>query len=68
MDKATFIELMSLRYDKLESLKNCDNFYDLEKGFVELWDSLGQEVLQGTVGKTGKDRRKKKPLIVDTGK
>jgi hypothetical protein len=68
MDKATFIELMSLRYDKLESLKNCDNFYDLEKGFVELWDSLGQEVLQSTVGKTGKDRRKKKSLNVDSGK
>ena len=61
MTRTEFINKMNAHWDKLEELKTNPDFYELEKGFDEVWVEAGNEILNGIVGKpTTKDRRKKK--------
>jgi len=62
MTKEEYLALAVSRYDELESLKKHDNFYDYEKGLVEIFQELGREYLQQSLNESSstKDRRKKK--------
>lgn len=61
MKKEEFLALAESRYDALRELnKGNVNFYDLEVGFAKLWQELGKEVLEKTIGPVPTDRRKKK--------
>ena len=61
MTKEEFLQLAGNRYDELQSLNKIDNFYDYEKGFVGIWQSLGRSVLEKNLGDIPRDKRKKKP-------
>jgi hypothetical protein len=61
MTKDEFLHLAGNRYDELQALNKIDNFYDYEKGFVGIWQSLGRSVLEKNLGAVPKDKRKKKP-------
>lgn len=60
MTKEEYLKLAEQKWEALEKLKTKDNFYDYEKEFDRIWVDLGKEVLQESLGKTAKDRRKKK--------
>lgn len=61
MKKEEFLALAESRYDALRELnKGNVNFYDLEVGFAKLWQELGKEVLEKTIGHVPIDTRKKK--------
>jgi hypothetical protein len=61
MTRDEFLQLAGNRYDELQALNKIDNFYDYEKGFVGIWQSLGRSVLEKNLGAVPKDKRKKKP-------
>ena len=61
MTKEEFLQLAGNRYDELQALNKIDNFYDYEKGFVGIWQSLGRSVLEKNLGAVPQDKRKKKP-------
>jgi hypothetical protein len=61
MTKEEFLQLAGNRYDELHALNKIDNFYDYEKGFVGIWQSLGRSVLEKNLGAVPQDKRKKKP-------
>ena len=61
MTKEEFLQLAGNRYDELQALNKIDNFYDYEKGFVGIWQSLGRSVLEKNLGTLPNDKRKKKP-------
>jgi len=61
MTKEEFLQLAGNRYDELQALNKIDNFYDYEKGFVGIWQSLGRSVLEKNLGDVPQDKRKKKP-------
>ena len=62
MTKEEYLALAASRYDELEALKKHDNFYDYEKGLVEILQELGRDYLMQSLNETSKtnDRRKKK--------
>ena len=60
MSEEEFLKLAKAKYEKINSLKNEPTFLDYEKGFVELWQELGEQVAQANLGNQGKDHRKKK--------
>lgn len=61
MEKEEFLALAESRYDALRELnKGNVNFYDLEVEFAKLWQELGREVLEKTIGSVPIDKRKKK--------
>ncbi len=61
MKKEEFLALAESRYDALRELnKGNVNFYDLEVGFAKLWQELGREVLEKTIGPVPINKRKKK--------
>jgi len=61
MTKEEFLRIAGTRYDELQALNKLDNFYDYEKGFVSIWQSLGRSVLEKNIGELPNDKRKKKP-------
>jgi len=61
MTKEEFLRIAGTRYDELQALNKLDNFYDYEKGFVGIWQSLGRSVLEKNLGSLPNDKRKKKP-------
>ena len=61
MTKAEVLEHAGAQYDELQGLNKLDNFYDYEKGFINIWNGLGQSVLEKNLGDLPKDKRKKKP-------
>jgi hypothetical protein len=65
MTKAEFLAAAESRYEELQALNKLDNFYDYEVEFVNIWRTLGREVLEKNIGTQSKDKRKKKPH--DTG-
>jgi hypothetical protein len=65
MTKTEYLEAAAARYDELEKLNQLNNFYDYEVEFVKIWNGLGREVLEKSLGTLSKDKRKKKPH--DTG-
>ena len=61
MTKEEFLAKMSTRWDKLKSLEQSVDLYELEKGFDQVWTETGLEILNGVIGEAKtKDRRKKK--------
>lgn len=60
MKKEEYLRLAESKWKELEKLKEEKRFYEYEKRFEEIWIELGREVLQKSLGKTGKDRRVKK--------
>jgi hypothetical protein len=58
MSEEEFIALARQNYKALSQL-DYNNFYNFEKGFVDNWNTLGQKVMEASVSKTGKDKRKK---------
>lgn len=61
MEKEEFLALAASRYDALRELnKGKASFYDLEVGFAKLWQELGREVLEKSIGTVPIDERKKK--------
>ena len=65
MTKAQYLAAAEARYDELKALGKLDNFYDYEVEFVKIWQDLGRQVLQDSLGELSNDKRKKKPY--DTG-
>jgi hypothetical protein len=60
MTEEAFLALARAKYAEIHRLNESPNLLDYEQGFVEIWTELGREVAQTNLGKTGKDRRKKK--------
>jgi len=60
MTKEEYLKLAEEKRDALHGLRKEDNFYDYEKKFDQLWVELGKEVLEKSISKPSKDRRKKK--------
>jgi len=61
MTKEEYLAKMSARWDKLKSLEQSSDLYELEKDFDQIWTETGQEILNGVIGEAKtKDRRKKK--------
>jgi hypothetical protein len=62
MTKEQLVEAVSARYDELNDLNKINNFYDYESVFVEIWNSLGREVLEKNISQVPGDRRKKNSI------
>ncbi len=61
MTKSEFLVLSAEKWEEIEKKKaSSDSFYDYEKSFDELWVEFGRRSLEGSLGKAGLDRRKKK--------
>jgi hypothetical protein len=60
MTEKEFLKLAKAKYAQINNLKQAPNLLDYEKGFVELWEELGEQVAQANLGKQGKDHRQKK--------
>jgi len=60
MTKEEYLKLCEKRWESLENLHNLDNLYDYEKIFSKIWQATGRDVLEKSLGKIPKDRRKKK--------
>lgn len=61
MTKEQYLAAAEARYDELKALGKLDSFYDYEVEFVKIWQDLGRQVLQDSIGALSKDKRKKKP-------
>lgn len=60
MTEEEFLQLAKTKYAQINELKRASNLLDYEKGFIELWEELGEQVAQANLGQQGKDHRKKK--------
>ena len=60
MNEEEFLKLAKAKYKEIHALKKEATFLDYEKGFVEIWQELGEQVAQANLGNQGKDKRKKK--------
>ena len=60
MKEAEFLKLAKAKYAEINALKKAPSLLDYEKGFVDLWQELGEEVAQANLGDQGRDHRKKK--------
>lgn len=54
------MKLAEKKWEELHGLRHANNLYDYEKEFDRIWVDLGREVLEKSISKVGKDRRKKK--------
>lgn len=64
MTESSFVAMAQKRYAELQSLGKIDNFYDYEKEFDKIWQRLGREVLESSIGELPGDRRKKNSIPV----
>lgn len=62
MTKEEFLSIAAGYYDELDSLDEAPNFYDYEKGFVDLMQRLGRDCMEKQLnkGSVTSNRRKKK--------
>lgn len=60
MTKSEFMDIMSKKWDLLETVQKNVSFYEYEKEFDALWVSSGREVLEAGINTATGDRRKKK--------
>ena len=59
--KANLLASITKKIEQWEnSTERMESGYAYEKTFVEMWQSLGQEVMQQSIGKTPKSRNGKK--------
>lgn len=61
MTKEEYLKIAGDRYDEIQALNKLDDFYDYEVGFVNIWKSLGLQVMESNLGTLSEDKRKKKP-------
>jgi hypothetical protein len=61
MTKEEYLRACEQHYDELQALGKLDNFYDYEKTFVSIWQGMGREVFQKSIGSVPLNERKKKP-------
>ncbi len=61
MTKEEYLRACEARYDELKALGKIDNFYDYEKTFVSIWQGMGREVFEKSIGVVPGNERKKKP-------
>lgn len=66
MTKSDFLKLAESKWEELKALQGEPSFYEYEKKFDEIWVDYGRKALEKSISEPGKDRRKKKALIVDT--
>ena len=63
MTKEEFLALAGQKWEKIQAKKEGEtSFYAYEKAFDELWTEFGRQTLEGSLGKRGKNRRKKKSI------
>ncbi|GAA4421817.1 hypothetical protein GCM10023187_57740 [Nibrella viscosa] len=55
-----FLALAKAHYTQLQALQEKNTFYEHEQAFDQIWQELGQQVLEKTISQPGQDRRKKK--------
>ncbi len=61
MDKAKLIKQFSQLLDEIEfNEQSTESFYDFEVKSVELLNEMSRNVVEQSIGKAGKDYRKKK--------
>ena len=60
MTKEEYLALAEKKWRELHQLRKAESFYDYEKEFDRIWEELGKEVLERSISKEEKDRRKKK--------
>lgn len=60
MKREQLMEAIEPYIDSLLKLENENSFYDFEKKFGEIWQSVGREAMQKIIGDKGKDHRTKK--------
>ena len=61
MNKAKLMKEFSQLLDEIEHLeKTASGFYDFEKESVGLLTKMSKEIIEQSIGKAGKDYRKKK--------
>lgn len=59
MTKEEYLALCEKQFEATVKLNDHDNFYDHEKGFVEVIRELGREVLQANLGHVPANHQKK---------
>lgn len=59
MTKTEYMALCAARWSEIDELSACTNLYDLEKGFVDIWQGLGRSVFEERVGAVPQNHRKK---------
>ena len=62
MTKEELHALVDARFDELEALKTQPSFLAYEQQFAHIWNQLGGQVLQETIGKAPANPRKKTPV------
>ena len=63
MTKEEFLALAEQKWEAIQKKQEGKpSFYDYEKSFDDLWTEFGRQTLEGSLGKKGKDRRKKKSI------
>lgn len=60
MTKKEYMLLCEAQWKDIDKVSNNNTLYDLEKDFVEVWQKLGREVLEKSVGELPTNHRKKK--------
>lgn len=60
MTKQEYLSLCEARWTAIESVSAQKNLYDLEKEFIDTWQTLGRDVLEKCAGELPTNSRKKK--------
>ncbi|MFT4754287.1 MAG: hypothetical protein ACI85Q_001844 [Salibacteraceae bacterium] len=50
MKEEEFLKLAKAKYAEINELKKEPTFLDYEKGFLEIWQGLGEQVAQANLG------------------
>ncbi len=59
ISKESYLALAAQKYEALKALETQTDFYTYEESFDQLWIDLGRQVLESSISKVGKDKRKK---------
>jgi hypothetical protein len=59
MTKEEYMGLSKVIYQELQELKSKPSLYGYEKSLVDIWQDLGRQILEISLSKVLKDRRKK---------
>ena len=59
MTKKEYMAICEARWKEIEKVGTRETLYDLEKDFVEVWQTLGRSVLEKSIGDIPENHRKK---------
>lgn len=62
-----YVAIARQKYQAIQALQNKTSFYDHEKTFETIWMDLGKQVLEKTISRTTRNRRKKKRITTRFG-